>query len=144
LGGKKIVILKYPLFLVEGGDVSLYYSVGDLEIHLEYWYVEEECGNAYDREGRTISLAVRNPEDGPLALVRFCGIEREPTHTSQLREGLILSMKYCVDEDWLSRAKLNELVELKIKKYQESSKREGLFKKITKWLMKDKEKSILF
>lgn len=98
--------LKYPLLVVEGLDLSLYYSIKALEIGLEGVDVEENAYTAFDAEGRLLHLVAIGVKRGrfgtDVGRVEVKSTEEVPNHQQELaghlREHLRAS-GYPVEDD---------------------------------------------
>ena len=129
--------MKYPIFLVEGGNLEIYYSIDDLEIDLEPWILDDPQITYFDAEGRKITLMVQNKGDLRNERVVFKEIEDQPTHADELKETFIKYLRYATDEpDQFDEASLNELVDAVVKRIQNREKRRGCLRWIVNPLRK--------
>lgn len=74
--------LKLPVFVIEGGDVSVYTSVKDAEIDIEPIDVKTGGLTAYDAEGRLLELETNHWR------VSIALAENEPGHADELEAAL--------------------------------------------------------
>lgn len=106
--------MKPPIIVSEHGDIEFYASTEDAELDLEATDVRNGEYIAYDSEGRLLHLAIRQKKRRwtmPVEVVAITESEEVPTHDDELREALVdFFSRLGVDEEWLGRATLNELV----------------------------------
>lgn len=108
--------LKFPLFVVEGLDVSLYSSVEALEQQLEGIDVAHNIYKSYDAEGRLLKLKAIGVKEGKFMVtvgyVRVEDAEDIPTHAQELAETLrehLNAVGHSVDD----KTELKDLVRIR-------------------------------
>jgi hypothetical protein len=123
--------INYPIICIDGADIDLFYSVGEIETHLEPWALTEDYINdirVYDREGKKISFFVRNKGDLRNERVTFQRIENEPSSDSNFYNGVISYLRnFDIDEDWLSNTDINSIVDKAIEVWNERRESQGCF-----------------
>jgi hypothetical protein len=107
--------LKFPLFAIEGLDVSLYFSVEALEGQLEGIIVAEGHDKFFDAEGRSLKLEAIGAKRGRFTVTvgyaRLTEIEDIPSHQEELASLLrahLNAVGHSVDE----KTELKELVRI--------------------------------
>jgi hypothetical protein len=108
-------LIRPPVFVVEGGDVSAHESLQDAMAALEGVDVEDGLYSVYDADGRRIALkgvgVKRSRFIVDVGVVQVASIEAEPTGADELRKSLLGFGRHCgweVDDE----TPLAELVEL--------------------------------
>lgn len=94
-------VIRPPVFVVEGGDVSAYESLQGAMDAIEGVDVEDGLYAVYDADGRRIVLrgvgVQRSRFTVDVGLVRVESVESEPTGADELRRSLLRLGRHC---DW--------------------------------------------
>lgn len=108
-------LIRPPVFVVEGGDVSAYDSLAGAMATLEGVDVEDGLYSVYDADGRRIVLkgvgVQRSRFTVDVGLVQVESIESEPTGADALRQSLLRFGRHC-HWDIDDATPLTELVDL--------------------------------
>jgi hypothetical protein len=117
--------MKAPIVVYDSGDILMFESVEAAELSLEAIDVENDEYVAYDSEGRLLKLGVERIKRGSgifavwLDKVVISCIETEPNHADDLRRILVdFFARIGLDQDWLSKATLKELVSKGLKDHK--------------------------
>jgi len=96
---------RFPIFVSEPNDLYAFDSLSDLQLHLEPVDVEDGIYEAYDSEGRRLSLRAMGVRRGWLgsidqhkASIIVARAEQTPTHAEALR-GLLVSFLSAVEKE---------------------------------------------
>lgn len=124
-------IIKTPIILFEGLDVSVYASIEDVVLQVEAIDVINNIYTVYDSEGRLLHFGVENMKKNRENKKGLCGLinniietllpppqkvvlkstETHPRHKEELRKALVEFLAYKgVSQEFLSRASLEELI----------------------------------
>jgi|MudIll2142460700_1097286.scaffolds.fasta_scaffold195532_2 hypothetical protein len=116
--------LKFPLFVIDGLDVSLYNSIEALEQQLEGIDVANNIYKSYDAEGRLLKLRAIGAKQGKFMVsVGYVHIEEAediPGHNKELSEALrahINAVGHSVDDN----TELKELVRICARRQMEGN-----------------------
>lgn len=122
-------IIKTPIILFEGLDVSVYASIEDVELDIEP--PDVNTYTVYDSEGRLLHFGVENMKKNRENKKGLCGLinniietllpppqkvvlkstETHPRHKEELRKALVEFLAHeGVSQEFLSRASLEELI----------------------------------
>jgi hypothetical protein len=92
-------LIRPPVFVVEGGDVSAHESLQDAMAALEGVDVEDGVYSVYDADGRRIALegvgVKRSRFIVDVGVVQVASIEAEPTGADELRKSLLGFGRHC-------------------------------------------------
>jgi hypothetical protein len=101
-------VIRPPVFVVEGGDVSAYESLQGAMDAIEGVDVEDGLYAVYDADGRRVQRSRFTVDVG---LVRGESVEPEPTGADELRRSLLRLGRHC---DWVidDETPLTQLVDL--------------------------------
>ena len=118
--------MKYPIFEFDGSSIdNLYYSIGDVEISLEPWALEDKKIKIYDSEGSKVNFIIQNKGDLRNERVVFDKIETNSSTVSTFKNSISFYLKYYhnVDQDWIEKLHLSDLVKLAIDKVSNRRKK---------------------
>jgi hypothetical protein len=87
-----------PVFVLEGGDVSLHNSLADAIGSLEGVDVAHEIYRLFDSQGRRIRLRAEGVQEGRffvnVGTVHIDSVERMPAGAPELREALVAYLQH--------------------------------------------------
>ncbi len=114
--------LEFPLFVIEGLDVSSHNSIEALETHLEGIDVAENTYKSFDAAGRLLELEAIGGKRGSFMVtvgrVHVAGAEDIPTHNEELARSLrahLNAVGHSVDEN----TELKDLVRICARRQRE-------------------------